>query len=166
MSGYLDPYEIAWFAFINLLTYFYVSLCLYKIAGDFGRKDRWRAWIPIANEIWYLCIVADAPLYYMILIILPVIGLIPMFYMWYRIAIKKGISRRIGLSMIISNATILLIPIALLIRRPYIGLLFADYILADAGWLAMLGLFIAWLHPLYITLYPFRNIGRYPVNPE
>lgn len=60
---------------ILLAIYAFTSLCLQKIAQKTNTESAWVAWIPVVN-LFLMLKVADKPLWWFILLVIPVVNLI------------------------------------------------------------------------------------------
>ena len=74
---------------IGLAVYVYISLALQTIAKKTNTENAWMAWIPIINIILMLNI-AKKPLWWIILLIIPIVGLIVGIIVWMAIAEARG----------------------------------------------------------------------------
>jgi Family of unknown function (DUF5684) len=66
-------------------AYIYMALALQTIANKTGTINAWLAWIPIANLILMLN-VAKKPMWWIILLLIPVVGLVVGVIVWMAIA--------------------------------------------------------------------------------
>jgi hypothetical protein len=80
---------LAVFLVISLALYIYVSLAVQTIASKTNTGNAWLAWIPIAN-IFLLLNVAKKPLWWFILFLIPLVGLIMAIIVWMEVAKARG----------------------------------------------------------------------------
>lgn len=74
---------------IYLAIYIYMSLCLYKIAQKCGVENAWLAWIPIVQIIPMLQS-GGKPLWWILLLLIPLVNLIVAIIVWMAIAERKA----------------------------------------------------------------------------
>ena len=75
---------VAWLIFI-LAIYVYMAVCLMKIAKKTNTSNAWFAWIPILNIILMLQ-VAKKPLWWIILMFVPIVNIAISIIVWMEIA--------------------------------------------------------------------------------
>jgi hypothetical protein len=85
--GNLMPHMGAPQIAIGVVAYIYLGFCLMTIAGKFGRDDGWMSFIPIVN-FWYICVLADKPGWWVILMLIPFVNIIIFILAWWAIAEK------------------------------------------------------------------------------
>jgi hypothetical protein len=73
------------FLLVGLGLYIYMALALQTIANKTNTQNAWLAWIPIANIILMLN-VAQKPLWWILLMLLPLVNIIIMILVWMSIA--------------------------------------------------------------------------------
>ncbi len=93
--------------------YAYFAVCLMSIAKKTNTPNGWMAWIPIANVILMLQI-AGKPIWWIILMLIPLVGVIIAILVWMGIAEARGKPGWMG-------ALIVLIPIVNLILLGYLA---------------------------------------------
>ena len=74
---------------IGLVLYIWVAICLMTIAGKLGRDDGWISFIPIVN-MWYICVLADRPGWWIILFFIPLLNVIMFIVVWWALAERMG----------------------------------------------------------------------------
>ncbi len=77
------------FGLIGLAFYVYLSLAVQTIAKKTHTENAWWAWIPILNAILLLNI-AKKPLWWFILLLIPLVGLIIAIIVWMAVAEARG----------------------------------------------------------------------------
>ena len=77
------------FLIIGLALYVYMALSLQTIAKKTKAENAWLAWIPIANIILMLNI-AKKPLWWIILMFIPLVNLVIAIIVWMAIAEARG----------------------------------------------------------------------------
>ena len=97
---------------VGLGFYVFLSLALMTIANKTGTANGWFAWIPILNIILMLQI-GKKPLWWIILLFIPLVNIIIIFLMWMAIAQARNKPAWWGI-------VILLVPIVNLV---FIGML-------------------------------------------
>jgi hypothetical protein len=94
-SGYnaaaSPAYEMGlWVGYI--LGYLYFSFCLYKIAQNCGEKESaWWAFVPVV-QLFLLLKVANKPLWWFLLFLIPLLNIIPFVIVWVHVARNCGLS--------------------------------------------------------------------------
>jgi len=88
------------FVIFLLLVYAWQAYCLQTIAKRTGTEDPWLAWIPIGN-IYLMCKIADLSGWMILLFFIPLVNIIIMIYIWMEIAQAVGMSRTLGIFIII-----------------------------------------------------------------
>lgn len=105
-SGYqqMDPGVAAAFTVVYFLViivfYVYMAICLMTIAKKTNTANAWFAWIPILNIILMLQI-AQKPLWWIILMLIPIVNIIIAIIVWMAIAEARGKPSWIGILMIV-----------------------------------------------------------------
>jgi hypothetical protein len=88
------------FCIIYLVIYLYFSLCIYKIAKKCGVESAWLAWIPIVQIVPMLQS-AGKPLWWFILMLIPLVNIIIMIIVWMAIAERRGKPSWVGILIIV-----------------------------------------------------------------
>ncbi len=79
------------------IGYLYFAICFYRIARNCGEKDSaWWAFIPLVQFILMLKI-AQKPLWWFVLILIPIVNLVPLAIAWASIARRCGKSETWGI---------------------------------------------------------------------
>ena len=106
MEGYqqMDPaaaaaVSIVYFI-IMIIFYVYMAICLMKIAQKTNTENAWFAWIPILNIVLML-MVAKKPIWWLILMLIPIVNIIIAIIVWMAIAEARGKPNWIGILMIV-----------------------------------------------------------------
>lgn len=87
--------------------YVYVAVCLQTLAGKTGTPNGWLAWIPIAN-LYLLCRIGDKPGWWLILLIIPLVGVVFSILVWMAVAQRRGKPGWLGILSIIPVANLVL----------------------------------------------------------
>lgn len=77
------------FCVVGLALYIYMSLAVQTIANKTNTANAWLGWIPIAN-IFLLLNVAKKPLWWFILFLIPVVGIVMGIIAWMAVAEARG----------------------------------------------------------------------------
>lgn len=110
------PFDFNWFGFLGnlgvlawfsgffiifwILAYAYFALCLQVIAKKTGTPNEWMAWIPIAN-IFLMVNVAKKPLWWILLLLIPLVNIVIAILLWMAIAEQRGKENWIGILIIV-----------------------------------------------------------------
>ena len=86
--------------FFMIIIYAYFAFCIMTIANKVGVENSWFAWIPILNVV-LLVQIADKPLWWLILFLIPLVNIIIAIVIWMAIAEKCGKPNWLGILMII-----------------------------------------------------------------
>lgn len=92
---------------IYLAIYIYMSLCLYKIAQKCGVENAWLAWIPIVQIVPMLQS-GGKPLWWILLLLIPLVNLIIAIIVWMAIAERRGKPSWVGILIIVPILGILI----------------------------------------------------------
>ncbi|MGB3340079.1 MAG: DUF5684 domain-containing protein [bacterium] len=90
---------IVYFIFI-FIFYIYFAICLMKIAKKTNTENGWFAWIPILN-VFLMLMIAKKPLWWFILLLIPIVNIIIGIIVWMAIAEARGKPNWVGVLMII-----------------------------------------------------------------
>lgn len=74
---------------IIILAYVYFSLCLYFMALKTQTRHAWLAWVPVAN-IFLMCTIGKIRFWWLLLLLVPLVNIVIMFFMWYKIIKARG----------------------------------------------------------------------------
>ena len=83
--------------------YVYMALALQTIAVKTNTPNAWLAWIPIANLI-LMVTVARKPLWWLLLLLIPIVGLVVGIIVWMGIAEARGKPNWWGILMLVPVA--------------------------------------------------------------
>ncbi len=72
-----------------VLAYVYFSLCLYFIAKKTQTRHAWLAWVPLVN-IFLMCSIGKIRFWWLLLLLVPLVNIVIMFFMWYKIIKARG----------------------------------------------------------------------------
>jgi hypothetical protein len=92
---------------IFAVMYVYVSLALQTIATKTNTANAWLAWIPIVN-IFLMLNIAQKPLWWFILFLIPLVGLIMAIIVWMAIAERRGKPSWWGIMLIVPVMNIIM----------------------------------------------------------
>ncbi|MCG6551513.1 MAG: DUF5684 domain-containing protein [Candidatus Magnetominusculus sp. LBB02] len=85
---------------LGILSYLVHMFFLYKIAVRLSVSKPWIAWIPVIN-IYTMVRAADKPLWWLLLVLVPIINIRFGLYLWMAICERLGINRKYGLLSLI-----------------------------------------------------------------
>jgi hypothetical protein len=85
---------------LGLLTYLYLSACLYIIASKTGQDNAWFAFVPILDLILMLSI-ADKPVWWILLLLVPFLNILIMALVCMGISEARGKSSWLGILALI-----------------------------------------------------------------
>ena len=94
-GGLLVLYLLFW-----LILYIYLALSLQVLAKKTNTPNSWLAWIPIANILLMLQI-AQKPLWWFVLILIPIVNIVISLLIWMKIAERRGKPNWVGILMIV-----------------------------------------------------------------
>lgn len=94
------------FGFVALVAYVYSSLCLMKIAQRLNEPNAWLAWIPFVN-VFLMLKLAEKPLWWFLLSLLPPISIVIFVIVWMRIAVRLGKPEWWGILVIVPGVQII-----------------------------------------------------------
>ncbi|UCC45577.1 MAG: hypothetical protein JSU65_06575 [Candidatus Zixiibacteriota bacterium] len=83
------------FPLAMIVGYLYFSYALYMIAKKLNHDNPWFAWIPILNTI-QLIQMAYKPMYWFLLMFVPVVNLVCIAILWIEVAKRCGHSPLVG----------------------------------------------------------------------
>jgi Family of unknown function (DUF5684) len=89
------------------LVYVYVSLALQTIATKTNTANAWLAWIPIVN-IFLMLNVAQKPLWWFILFLIPLVNIVMAILVWMAIAERRGKPSWWGIMVIVPVMNIIM----------------------------------------------------------
>jgi hypothetical protein len=89
-----------WFWIITFAVYFYFAFAQYKIAEKIGTPNAWFSFVPILNLV-LLIQMAQRPMWWFILLLVPVINVICYAIIWMDVAKNSGSSPVLGFCNII-----------------------------------------------------------------
>ena len=94
------------FLTVGVAVYVYMALALQTIARKTNTKNDWLAWIPIANIILLLEI-ARKPLWWLLLLLIPLVNLVISIVVWVGVAEARGKPSWWGLLMIVPGINLI-----------------------------------------------------------
>ena len=106
--AFLGAFLFAYLIFF-LVMYIYWALATQTIANKTNTENAWLAWIPIANCFLWLMI-AKKPLWWFILFLIPLVGVVMMIITWMGIAEARNKPSWWGILLIIPLFGILIVP--------------------------------------------------------
>jgi hypothetical protein len=89
------------------IFYIYFAICLMKIAQKTNTENAWFAWIPILN-VFLMLMIAKKPLWWFILLLIPIVNIIISIIVWMAIAEARGKPSWVGILMIIPVLNIII----------------------------------------------------------
>jgi hypothetical protein len=101
--------EFLWlFLCLIAVFYIYAAVCVMKIAEKTNTPDAWWAWVPILNVV-LLIKIAGKPLWWILLLIIPLVNLIILILVWIAVceARQKSPALVIGLLLPVVNLVVL-----------------------------------------------------------
>ncbi len=93
---------------IMVVGYIYFAICLMNIAKKTNTENGWFAWIPILN-VFLMLMIAKKPLWWFILILIPIVNLIIGIIVWMAIAEARGKPNWIGILMLVPFLNIIIL---------------------------------------------------------
>jgi len=94
-EDFLVLYLLFWLA-----LYIYLALSLQVLAKKTNTPNGWLAWIPIAN-IFLMLQIAQKPLWWFVLILIPIVNIVIGILIWMKIAERRGKPSWVGILMIV-----------------------------------------------------------------
>jgi len=94
------------FLTVGVAIYVYMALAVQTIARKTNTKNDWLAWIPIANIILLLEI-ARKPLWWLLLLVIPLVNLVISIVVWVGVAEARGKPSWWGLLMIVPGINLI-----------------------------------------------------------
>ena len=94
------------FGLFGLAFYVYWALATQTIANKTNTENAWLAWIPIANCFLWLSI-AKKPLWWFILYLIPLVGVVMMIITWMSIAEERNKPNWWGILLIVPVANLI-----------------------------------------------------------
>jgi hypothetical protein len=91
---------------IGLVMYIYIGYSLMVIAGKTGVENGWWGFVPILN-ILLLIKIAEKPMWWILLFLIPLVNVIIMILLWMKIAERRGKPGWIGILMIVPVANVI-----------------------------------------------------------
>lgn len=89
-----------WYSLLLIVLYVYFALCLQLIAKKTSTPNAWLAWIPIANIFLFLQ-VAQKPLWWFILILIPIVNIVIGIILWMKVAERRSKPSWLGILVIV-----------------------------------------------------------------
>lgn len=93
---------------IMVVAYIYIAICLMKIAKKTNTENGWFAWIPILN-VFLMLMIAKKPLWWFILMLIPIVNFIIFIIVWMAIAEARGKPNWIGILTIVPFVNIIIL---------------------------------------------------------
>lgn len=93
---------------IMVVAYIYIAICLMKIAKKTNTENGWFAWIPILN-VFLMLMIAKKPLWWFILMLIPIVNFIIGIIVWMAIAEARGKPNWIGILTIVPFVSIIIL---------------------------------------------------------
>jgi len=92
---------------VFVVGYVYFAICLMKIAKKTDTENGWFAWIPILN-VFLMLMIAKKPLWWFILMLIPIVNWIIGIIVWMAIAGARGKPNWIGILMIVPFVNVII----------------------------------------------------------
>ncbi|HNV97523.1 MAG TPA: DUF5684 domain-containing protein [bacterium] len=90
----------ALYLILALVFYIYLAICLQALAKKTNIPNGWLAWIPVAN-IFLLLQIAQKPLWWFILLLIPIVNIIIGIILWMKIAERVNKPNWLGILIIV-----------------------------------------------------------------
>jgi hypothetical protein len=87
-------------SWLFLIAYAYLAICLQVLAKKTSTPNGWFAWIPVAN-IFLMLQIAQKPLWWFILLLIPIVNIITGIIIWMKIAERRGKPNWMGILLIV-----------------------------------------------------------------
>jgi|GEM_PF-476703 len=88
-----------WHLILWVLFYIYLAVCLQVLAKKTATANAWMAWVPIAS-IFLMINIAKKPLWWFILILIPLVNIVIGVILWMAIANRRGKPNWMGILII------------------------------------------------------------------
>lgn len=85
---------------LTIAFYIYFAICLQTLAKKTDTPNGWLAWIPVAN-IFLMLQIAQKPLWWFILLLIPLVNIIIGIIIWMKIAERMGKPNWLGILLIV-----------------------------------------------------------------
>lgn len=92
---------------VGLVFYIYIGYCLMVLAQKLNIEGGWWGFVPILNGL-LLCKLAEKPLWWFLLLLIPLVNVVIMILMWMKIAERRGKPSWVGILMIVPIAQIII----------------------------------------------------------
>lgn len=89
-----------WYILLWLVLYVYFAICLQILAKKTNTPNGWLAWIPIGN-IFLMISIAQKPLWWILLLLIPIVNIIMAIIIWMAIAERRGQPNWFGILTIV-----------------------------------------------------------------
>ena len=106
--GELSPFFSIYSLIVFAGLYVYNAFALMTIANRTYTENAWMAWIPVLN-IYLMVKIAEKPWWWLIIIFIPILGIIPYILVWMRISERLGKSPWLGVLMIVPVVSLVVI---------------------------------------------------------
>ncbi len=106
--GELSPFFSIYSLIVFAGLYVYNAFALMTIANRTYTENAWMAWIPVLN-IYLMVKIAEKPWWWLIIIFIPILGIIPYILVWMRISERLGKSPWLGVLMILPVVSLVVI---------------------------------------------------------
>jgi len=106
--GELSPFFSIYTLIVFAGLYVYNAFALMTIANRTYTENAWMAWIPVLN-IYLMVKIAEKPWWWLIIIFIPILGIIPYILVWMRISERLGKSPWLGVLMIVPVVSLVVI---------------------------------------------------------
>jgi hypothetical protein len=103
-SGWFGTLFSGWYFWLYLILlivfYVYFAICLQVLAKKTDTPNGWLAWIPVAN-IFLMIQIAQKPLWWFILLLIPIVNIVIGVILWMKIAERRGKPNWLGILIIV-----------------------------------------------------------------
>jgi len=98
ITDFASNLEMYFLLLLAMMVYF--SAILWVVAGKTGTPGSWMAWVPLLNVV-LMCRVARKPLWYILLLLIPIVNLVAAILIWMGIAKARGKGPILGVLMVV-----------------------------------------------------------------
>lgn len=109
MDGYIKFFSSTVGIGVGLIGYIIVAISLMAMAKRVGMREAWMAWVPILNLV-VMAKIAQRDIFWVILMLIPCVNIIPLAIVWWRIAERMGKPGPVGLLCFVPILGILIPP--------------------------------------------------------
>lgn len=85
------------FLAVFAVIYLYYAYCMFTIAKRLNVEGAWAAWVPVVNFYWPVVGAAGKPIWWIILLLVPLVNIVVTVYLWMCISENCGKNKWLGL---------------------------------------------------------------------